>query len=81
MRFNDLTKYQKSRLCKCIFCGKQITEHQEFEFCSTRYKRFNIYTFIHSECMVEASELLKLPDEQISQLIKQRREELEDDGK
>lgn len=81
MKLDELTKYQKSRLCKCIFCGQQITPNQEFEFCTSRYKRFNIYVFIHSDCMVKANEMLKLPDDVISQLIKQKREEIIDDGK
>lgn len=80
MKLDELTKYQKSRLCKCIYCGKQITPNQEFQFCTSRFKRYNIYVFIHSDCMVKANELLKLPDEKISQLIKEERGD-SDDGK
>ena len=80
MKLDELTKYQKSRLCKCIFCGQPITPNQEFQFCTTRFKRYNIYIFIHADCMVKANELLKLPDEKISQLIKEERGDL-DDGK
>lgn len=80
MKLDELTKYQKSRLCKCIFCGQSITPNQEFQFCTSRYKRYNIYIFIHADCMVKANELLKLPDEKISQLIKEERGDL-DDGK
>lgn len=58
MKMSELTKYQKSRMCKCIYCGHEITENQDFQFCTTRYKRFNIYTFIHSDCMVKANKLV-----------------------
>ena len=47
---------------KCIFCGKEITDFQEFEFCTTKYRRWNIYTFIHSDCMVIAQEWLRKHD-------------------
>lgn len=59
MKMAELTKYQKSRLCKCLFCGKEITEFQDFEFCTTKYRRYNIYTFLHSDCMVKAQEFTR----------------------
>lgn len=59
MRMKELTKYQKSRLCLCIYCKHPITENQEFEFCTTRYSKYNIYTFIHSDCMIKANSDLR----------------------
>lgn len=59
MRMHELTKYQKSRMCRCIYCGKEITEFQEFEFTYTKFGRCNIYVFIHSDCIVAAQDWLK----------------------
>lgn len=55
MKVSDLSKYQKSRLCKCIICGKEITENQDFQFCTTRYKRYNVYCFMHSDCIINVA--------------------------
>lgn len=79
MKIAELTKYQKSRLCRCLFCGKEITDFQEFEFTTTRYKRYNIYTFIHSDCMVKAQEWLRVNEGGIEQILSER--EGQDDGK
>ncbi|MBO7731714.1 MAG: hypothetical protein J6S67_04160 [Methanobrevibacter sp.] len=64
MKMSELTKYQKSRLCKCIFCGKEITEFQEFEFACTKFGRCNVYAFIHSDCIVAANEWAKGADKE-----------------
>ena len=80
MKIAELTKYQKSRLCRCLFCGKEITEFQEFEFTTTKYKKFNIYTFIHSDCMVKAQEWLKVNKDGIEHILAER-EGVLDDGK
>lgn len=59
MRMTELTKYQKSRMCLCLYCHQQITENQEFEFCTTKFGKSTIYTFIHSDCMVKAKNDLR----------------------
>lgn len=59
MKMKELTKYQKSRMCRCIYCGREITEFQDFEFTSTKFGRCNVYVFIHSDCIVAAQDWLK----------------------
>lgn len=54
MKASQLSKYMRSRLSNCIFCGKPITEHQEFQYCSTRAGRYVAYAFIHNDCIPAA---------------------------
>lgn len=54
MKINQLTKYQKSRISNCIFCGKPITENSEFQWCSARTGRCVAYIFIHNDCIKDA---------------------------
>lgn len=54
MRVSQLSKYMKSRISNCIYCGKPITDKQEFEYCSTKEGRYVVYAFIHSECIADA---------------------------
>lgn len=54
MKVSQLSKYMKSRVTKCIYCGKPITDKQEFEYCSTRIGRYVAYAFIHSDCIPKA---------------------------
>lgn len=62
---NQLTKYQRSRMCNCIACGKPITDNQQFEFCTTRISRFTVYAFIHSDCIIKAQKYLQVVDEEV----------------
>lgn len=64
MLMKDLTKYQKSRMCNCLYCGKQITENQQFEYCTTRISKFTVYAFIHSDCILRARHFLNFVDEE-----------------
>lgn len=54
MRISQLTKYMKSRLSNCIYCGKEITDNQEFQYCSTKAGRYVAYIFIHNDCIPAA---------------------------
>ena len=65
MRISQLSKYMKSRVSNCIFCGKPITDKQDFEYCSTKWGRYVIYVFIHSDCIPEAK---KYADREYSML-------------
>lgn len=59
MRTDELSKYVKSRMSNCIFCGKPITENQDFQYCSAKQGRFVAYVFIHSDCIPEAQRYLQ----------------------
>lgn len=54
MRISQLTKYMKSRLSNCIYCGEEITDNQEFQYCSTKVGRYIAYAFIHNDCIAAA---------------------------
>lgn len=59
MKLSQLTKYQKSRMTKCIYCGKPITENQEFQYCSTKVGRYTAYAFIHNDCIALAQAFVR----------------------
>lgn len=54
MNVSQLSKYMKSRMTPCIFCGKKITDNQEFQWCSTKAGRYVAYAFIHNDCIKDA---------------------------
>ena len=58
MRSSQLTKYIKSRMSNCIYCGKPITENQEFKYCSARTGRYVAYVFIHCDCIPAAQKYI-----------------------
>lgn len=59
MKLSQLTKYQKSRMSNCIYCGKPITENQEFQYASTKVGRYVAYAFIHNDCIVNAQNFVR----------------------
>ena len=68
---SQLSKYQRSRMCNCVYCGKEITDNQQFEYCTTKISRFTVYAFIHSDCIIKAQHYLRVVEEGV----------LENDGK
>lgn len=58
MNVSQLSKYMKSRMTPCIFCGKKITDNQEFQWCSTKAGRYVAYVFIHNDCIKEAQKYI-----------------------
>lgn len=61
---SQLTKYQRSRMCNCLYCGKEISDLEQFEFCTTKISRFTVYAFIHSSCIVKAQKFINFIDEE-----------------
>lgn len=79
MRASQLSKYMKSRISKCIYCGMPITDKQEFEYCSTRIGRYVTYAFIHSDCIPKAAKYVQ--NKQLDSIRKEHSNENRIEGK
>ena len=65
MRISQLTKYVKSRMTNCIYCGKPITDNQEFKYCSARCGRYVAYVFIHNDCIPKAQKFVESQEKEV----------------
>lgn len=65
MRSSQLTKYIRSRMTSCIYCGKPITDKQDFQYCSTRSGRYVAYVFIHSDCIPKAQKFISNQEKEV----------------
>lgn len=72
MRYENLTKYQWSRVegCRCPLCGNPITKLDDFQQIKMKYGKAILYYNFHSNCLLT----LKFP----SQLGKEEEYEKEE---
>lgn len=56
----ELTTYQKKRLCNCIFCGEPFGDNDSFQMIVQKRGRYSVYTFIHDDCIESARRWMKL---------------------
>lgn len=59
MLYDDLTPYQKRRVTKCIYCGRDIKADESFKMLKEKQGRCVIYFCIHDDCVNAAMHWLK----------------------
>ena len=52
-------------MTSCIYCGKPITDKQDFQYCSTRSGRYVAYVFIHSDCIPKAQKFISNQEKEV----------------